>query len=504
MLESYPILSTLIWLPIIGGLLVLFAGRNNDTVAKWLSLIVAGLTFILSIPLWANFNYDTADMQFVEQLAWIPMFNVQYYLGVDGLSMPLVLLTTFTQVLVIASAWDVIKERVEQYMGAFLIMGGIMVGVFTALDSILFYIFWEALLIPMFIVIGKWGGPRRVYATMKFFLYTFFGSVFMLVSFLYMYWQIGSFSILDFQTMPLGMTAQILIFLAFLIAFAVKIPMFPVHTWLPDAHVEAPTAGSVVLAAIMLKMGGYGFVRFSLPITPDASMTLDWLVIGLSLIAIVYIGIVALVQSDMKKLVAYSSISHMGFVTLGMFLVYDIMQAHGTMEGAAIGMEGAMVQMVSHGFISGAMFLAIGVLYDRMHTRDISAYGGVVNKMPWFVMFAVLFAMANSGLPGTSGFVGEFMVIIASFKANVWYGILAALTLIIGAAYTLWMVKRVFFGAVTNENVEKLEDLNKREFAIMATLAIAVIALGVFPSPLMEVMHTSVENLLVQATTSKL
>ncbi|MBO1923477.1 NADH-quinone oxidoreductase subunit M [Thiomicrorhabdus sp. 6S3-12] len=504
MLTSYPILSTLIWLPIIGGLLVLFAGRNNDTVAKWLSLIVAGLTFILSIPLWANFNYGTAEMQFVEQIPWIPMFNVQYYLGVDGLSMPLVLLTTFTQVLVIASAWECIKERIEQYMGAFLIMGGIMVGVFTALDSILFYVFWEALLIPMFIVIGKWGGPRRVYATMKFFLYTFFGSVFMLVSFLYMYWQSGSFSILDFHALPLGMTAQILIFLAFLIAFAVKIPMFPVHTWLPDAHVEAPTAGSVVLAAIMLKMGGYGFVRFSLPITPDASMQLDWLVIALSLIAIVYIGIVALVQSDMKKLVAYSSISHMGFVTLGMFLVYDIVASHGTMEGAQLGMEGAMVQMISHGFISGAMFLAIGVLYDRMHTREISAYSGVVNKMPWFVMFAVLFAMANVGLPGTSGFVGEFMVILSSFKANVWYGTLAALTLIIGAAYTLWMVKRVFFGPVTNENVEGLQDLNKREFAIMATLAIAVVALGVFPAPLMEVMHTSVENLLVQATTTKL
>ncbi|WP_130537098.1 NADH-quinone oxidoreductase subunit M [Thiomicrorhabdus indica] len=503
MLDSY-ILSTLIWLPIIGGLIVLFAGRNNDTVAKWLSLFVAVLTFILSIPLVTGFDYNTAQMQFVERVQWVPMFNVEYFLGVDGLSMPLVLLTTFTQVLVIASAWECIKERVEQYLGAFLIMGGIMVGVFTALDSILFYIFWEALLIPMFIVIGKWGGPRRVYATMKFFLYTFFGSVFMLVSFLYMYWQIGSFSILDFHEMPLGMTAQILIFLAFLIAFAVKIPMFPVHTWLPDAHVEAPTAGSVVLAAIMLKMGGYGFVRFSLPITPDASMQLDWLVIALSLIAIVYIGVVALVQSDMKKLVAYSSISHMGFVTLGMFLVYDIMQNHGTMEGATMGMEGAMVQMISHGFISGAMFLAIGVLYDRMHTRDITAYGGVVNKMPWFVMFAVLFAMANSGLPGTSGFVGEFMVIIASFKANIWYGTLAALTLIIGAAYTLWMVKRVFFGAVTNENVEKLQDLNSREFAIMATLAIAVIALGVYPGPLMEVMHTSVENLLVQATTSKL
>ncbi|GAB6069892.1 NADH-quinone oxidoreductase subunit M [Thiomicrorhabdus hydrogeniphila] len=504
MLSSYPILSTLVWLPIIGGLLVLFAGRNNDTVAKWLSLAIAGLTFILSLPLWFNFDVTTAAMQFEENIPWVPMFNISYHLGVDGLSMPLVLLTTFTQVLVIASAWDVIKERVEQYFGAFLIMGGIMVGVFVALDSILFYVFWEALLIPMFIVIGKWGGPRRVYATMKFFLYTFFGSVFMLISFIYMYYQSGSFSILDFQSMQLGMTVQILIFLAFLIAFAVKIPMFPVHTWLPDAHVEAPTAGSVVLAAIMLKMGGYGFVRFSLPITPDASMTLDWLVIALSLVAIVYIGVVAMVQSDMKKLVAYSSISHMGFVTLGMFLVYDIVQNTGSMQGAQIGMEGAMVQMISHGFISGAMFLAIGVLYDRMHTREISAYGGVVNKMPWFVFFAVLFSMANVGLPGTSGFVGEFMVIISSFKANLWYGTLAALTLIIGAAYTLWMVKRVYFGAVTNENVEKLTDLNKREFAIMAVLAVAVVGLGVYPGPVMDVMHTSVANLLVQATTSKL
>ncbi|NPA71300.1 MAG: NADH-quinone oxidoreductase subunit M [Gammaproteobacteria bacterium] len=504
MLTGFPILSTLIWLPIIGGLLVLFAGRNNDSAAKWLSLATVVATFILSIPLWTGFDNSTASMQFVEQVAWIPMFNIHYHLGVDGLSMPLVLLTTFTQVLVIASAWDVIKDRVEQYMGAFLIMGGIMVGVFVALDSILFYIFWEALLIPMFIVIGKWGGPKRVYATLKFFLYTFLGSVFMLVSFLYMYYLSGSFSILDFQDMPLGMTAQILIFLAFLAAFAVKIPMFPVHTWLPDAHVEAPTAGSVVLAAIMLKMGGYGFVRFSLPITPDASMTLDWIVIALSLIAIVYIGVVALAQSDMKKLVAYSSISHMGFVTLGMFLVYDIVQNTGSMQGAQLGMEGAMVQMISHGFISGAMFLAIGVLYDRMHTREISAYGGVVNKMPWFVLFAVIFSMANVGLPGTSGFVGEFMVILSAFKANLWYGTLAALTLVIGAAYTLWMVKRVFFGAVVNDQVEQLQDLNKREFAIMATLAIAIIALGVFPGPLMEVMHTSVGHLLVQATTSKL
>ena len=504
MFSDYPILSTLIWLPVIGGLLVLFVGRNNDKLAKWLSLATAVLTFILSLPLWTGFDTTTAAMQFEEKVSWIPMFNVYYHLGVDGLSMPLVLLTTFTQVLVIASAWDVIKDRVEQYMGAFLIMGGAMVGVFVALDSILFYVFWEVLLIPMFIVIGKWGGAERVYATMKFFLYTFFGSVFMLISFIYMYYQSGSFSILDFHTMELSMTAQMWIFIAFLLAFAVKIPMFPVHTWLPDAHVQAPTAGSVVLAAIMLKMGGYGFVRFSLPITPDASMALDWLVIGLSLIAIVYIGVVAMVQSDMKKLVAYSSISHMGFVTLGMFLVYDIVQNTGSMQGAQIGMEGAMVQMISHGFISGAMFLAIGVLYDRMHTREISAYGGVVNKMPWFVFFAVLFAMANVGLPGTSGFVGEFMVIIASFKANIWYGTLAALTLVIGAAYTLWMVKRVYFGPVSNENVEKLTDLNKREFTIMAILAIAVVGLGVYPAPIMEVMHTSVENLLVQATTSKL
>ena len=499
-----PILSTLIWLPIIGGLLVLFLGRNRDTFAKWFSLAIAVLTFWLSLPLWTQFDTTTAAMQFVEKTPWIPTFNIQYYLGVDGLSMPLILLTTFTQVLVVLSAWTVIKERVEQYMGAFLIMQGVMIGVFAALDAILFYVFWEALLIPMFVVIGKWGGPRRVYATLKFFLYTFFGSVFMLVAFLYMHYQSGSFSILDFQTMPIAMTAQIFIFLAFLIAFAVKIPMFPVHTWLPDAHVEAPTAGSVVLAAIMLKMGGYGFVRFSLPITPDASMTLDWLVIILSLIAILYIGLVALVQNDMKKLVAYSSISHMGFVTLGMFLVYDIVQNTGSTQGAMIGLEGAMVQMVSHGFISGAMFLAIGVLYDRMHTREISAYGGVVNKMPWFGFFAVLFAMANAGLPGTSGFVGEFMVIIASFKANIWYGFVAASTLIIGAAYTLWMVKRVFFGPVSNDNVAVLEDLNKREMIIMWTLAIAIVVLGVYPAPLIDVMHSSVAQLLVQATTSKL
>jgi NADH-quinone oxidoreductase subunit M len=504
MVFGLPILSTLIWLPILAGTLIVFGGRDRPAFAKWFALLTSVVTFLVSLPLWFQFNSTTAAMQFVEKSPWIDQFNIHYHLGVDGLSMPLVLLTTFTQVLVVASAWDVIKERVEQYMGAFMIMQGMMIGVFTALDSILFYVFWEALLIPMFLIIGKWGGKDRVYATLKFFLYTFFGSVFMLVGFLYMYFQSGSFAILDFHIMPLGELAQILIFLAFLIAFAVKIPMVPVHTWLPDAHVQAPTAGSVVLAAIMLKMGGYGFVRFSLPITPDASMMLDWLVIALSLIAIFYIGLVAMMQKDMKKLVAYSSISHMGFVTLGMFLVYGIVANSGDAQGAALGMQGAMVQMVSHGFISGAMFLMIGVLYDRMHTREISAYGGVVNTMPWFGFFAVLFAMANAGLPGTSGFVGEFMVILASFKANVWYGIVAASTLVIGAAYTLWMVKRVFFGPVANDQVGSLADLNKREFAIMATLAVAVIALGVYPAPLIEVMDVSVANLLIQATTSKL
>jgi NADH-quinone oxidoreductase subunit M len=504
MLLDAPILSTLIWLPILGGLLILAIGDQRPVMARWAALVVAVLTFVISIPLATQFDVTTANMQFVERLPWIEAFNIEYFLGVDGLSMPLVLLTTFTTVLVVISAWEVIQKKPAQYMAAFIIMEGFMIGVFTALDSILFYVFWEALLIPMFLVIGGWGGPRRVYATLKFFIYTFLGSVFMLVAFIWMYFQGGSFSILDFHALQIGMTAQTLIFLAFLIAFAVKIPMVPVHTWLPDAHVEAPTAGSVVLAAIMLKMGGYGFVRFSLPVVPDASMALDWLVIVLSLIAIVYIGFIALVQKDMKKLVAYSSISHMGFVTLGMFLVYDIIQNTGSIQGAALGMEGAMVQMISHGFISGAMFLAIGVMYDRLHSREISAYGGVVNVMPWFGFFIVLFAMANAGLPGTSGFVGEFLVIMAAFKANFWYGFLAASTLVIGAAYTLWMIKRVIFGAVANPQVAQMKDLNKREFFMMTVLALAVVVLGVWPDPLMQVMHASVENLLQQAIATKL
>ena len=389
-------------------------------------------------------------------------------------------------------------------MAAFLIMEGLMVGVFAALDAVLFYVFWEAMLIPMFLIIGVWGGPNRVYATIKFFLYTFLGSVFMLVALIYMYLQSGSFSILDFHCLSLSMTEQVLIFLAFLLAFAVKVPMWPVHTWLPDAHVEAPTGGSVILAAIMLKIGGYGFLRFSLPITPDASHALDWLIIGMSLIAVVYIGFVALVQQDMKKLIAYSSIAHMGFVTLGIFLAFVLLDNNGSIQGAALGMEGGMVQMISHGFISGALFLCVGVLYDRMHSRQISDYGGVVNTMPMFAAFMVLFAMANAGLPGTSGFVGEFMVILASFKANFWFAFLAATTLILGAAYSLWMVKRVVFGDIANDKVRDLEDVNAREFVILASLAVMVLFFGLYPAPLVDVMHASIDNLLAHVTVSKL
>jgi NADH-quinone oxidoreductase subunit M len=407
-------------------------------------------------------------------------------------------------VIVVIDGWEVIKERVAQYMAAFLFMEGLMVGVFASLDAALFYVFWEAMLIPMFIIIGIWGGPRRVYATLKFFLYTFFGSVFMLVALLYLYFQTNSFAILDYHQYQLGLTAQILIFLAFLLAFAVKVPMWPVHTWLPDAHVEAPTGGSVILAAIMLKLGGYGFLRFSLPITPDASRELDWLMISLSLIAVVYIGFVALVQQDMKKLIAYSSISHMGFVTLGFFLAYQIQANTGELTGATMGLEGGMVQMISHGFISGAMFLVVGVLYDRMHSREIKDYGGVANTMPMFAAFAVFFAMANAGLPGTSGFVGEFMVILSSFKANFWFAFLAGTTLILGAAYTLWMIKRVIYGDIGNEKVAALTDINKREFLFMFLLAVMVLLIGLWPAPLLEVMEASADNLLQQMMQSKL
>ncbi len=496
MSADWPILSTVIWLPVLGGMLVAFSGDKAPNVSRWLALVVAVLTFLLSLSLYTGFDSGTASMQFQENIPWIESFKVNYHLGVDGISMPLIILTTFITILVVIAGWEVIQNKPSQYMAAFLVMEGVMVGVFSALDAMLFYVFWEAMLIPMFLIIGIWGGPNRVYATIKFFLYTFLGSVFMLVALVYMYFQSGSMEILDFHILKLSLTEQIFIFLAFLAAFAVKVPMWPVHTWLPDAHVEAPTGGSVILAAIMLKIGGYGFLRFSLPITPDASKELDWLIIGMSLIAVVYIGFVALVQKDMKKLIAYSSIAHMGFVTLGFFVVFIIMAKPEVDAGAVLGVQGGMVQMVSHGFISAAMFLCVGVLYDRMHSREIADYGGVVNTMPWFAAFMVFFAMANAGLPGTSGFVGEFMVILASFRADFWFAFLAATTLIIGAAYTLWMVKRVVFGEVSNDKVAALQDINKREALILTSLAIAVLVLGLWPDPLIQVMDASITNLV--------
>jgi len=509
MFSDLPLLSLVIWTPIIGGLLVLLSAgpagsERGGLESRVVALLVALLTLALSVPLFTGFDTATYHMQFVELHPWIKSFGIHYYLGVDGISMPLILLTTFSTVLVVIAGWEVIKYKPAQYMAAFLIMEGLMNGVFASLDAALFYVFWEAMLIPMFLIIGVWGGPRRVYATIKFFLYTFLGSVFMLVALLYLHMHSGSFSILAFQRVPLGMTAQVLIFLAFLIAFAVKVPMWPVHTWLPDAHVEAPTGGSVILAAIMLKLGAYGFLRFSLPITPDASHSLDWLMIALSLIAVVYIGFVALVQQDMKKLIAYSSISHMGFVTLGFFMVFAIYARTGALDGAVMGVEGGVVQMVSHGLVSAAMFLCVGVLYDRLHSREISAYGGVANTMPLFAGLMVLFAMANSGLPGTSGFVGEFLVILSAFKANFWFAFLAGTTLILGAAYTLWMVRRVLYGKVANDNVAGLKEINGRELLVLGTLAVAVLVLGLWPAPLLNVMHASVQHLLQQVVATKL
>jgi NADH-quinone oxidoreductase subunit M len=503
-MTSLPLLSLLIWLPIVGGVLTLLVGSERGALARVVALSMSILAFLVSIPLYWNFDNNTAAMQFIEQLPWISTFNAEYFLGVDGISMPLIMLTTFTTPLVVIAGWDVIKVRHAQYFAAFLVMEGLMIGVFSALDGLLFYVFWEAMLVPMFLIIGIWGGERRVYATIKFFLYTFLGSVFMLVALIYMYLQAGSYNILDFHVLSLGMREQTLIFLAFLLAFAVKVPMWPVHTWLPDAHVEAPTGGSVILAAIMLKMGGYGFVRFSLPITPDASSGLDWLMITLSLIGVVYIGFVALVQQDMKKLVAYSSIAHMGFVTLGFFVVFTIADLPDPGSGAQLAMQGGMVQMISHGLVSGALFLCVGVMYDRLHSRDINAYGGVANTMPKFAAFMVLFALANAGLPGTSGFVGEFLVILGSFHANFWIAFLAATTLILGAAYTLWMVKRVLFGEIANDGVAGLTDIGRREFLVLGILAAAVLLLGLWPAPLIDAMEVTLANLLEHISHSKL
>jgi NADH-quinone oxidoreductase subunit M len=503
MMLNEHLLSLLIWLPIVGGFVVLGLG-DRAPAARWLSLGISVLTFFFSIPLWASFKTGTAAMQFVERTSWIPAIHSDFYIGVDGISMPLILLTTFTTVLIVISSWQNVEKRVAQYFAAFLILEGLMIGVFAALDGVLFYVFWEAMLLPMFIIIGIWGGPRRVYATIKFFLYTFIGSLLMLVALIYMYLKSGSYELAAFQRLPLSLTEQTLIFLAFFAAFAVKVPMWPVHTWLPDAHVEAPTGGSVVLAAIMLKMGGYGFLRFSLPIAPDASRELDWLIIGLSLIAVVYIGFVALAQRDMKKLIAYSSIAHMGFVTLGTFIGFQIVAHTGRTTGIQMGMDGALVQMLSHGLVSGAMFLCVGVMYDRVHSREISAYGGVVNTMPRFAAFMVLFSMANAGLPGTSGFVGEFLVILASFKANVWYAFLAGTTLVLGAAYTLWLVKRVIFGEVANDKVAALKDLNGREFFVLSVLAAAVLLFGLWPAPLLDVMRASTQHLAQQLLVSKI
>jgi len=480
------LLSLAIWVPIVAGALVFVGGDDRNAPAqRMLALVGAVLGFLVTIPLYTGFDLQSSGMQFVERVPWIQRFNVSYDLGVDGISMPFILLNSFITVLVVIAGWSVIERRVGQYMGSFLVLSGLLNGVFAALDGVLFYVFFEATLIPMFIIIGVWGGPNRVYAAVKFFLYTFLGSVLMLVALLYLYNKSGgSFAIMDWWKLPIPLRAQVPLFFGFLFAFAVKVPMWPVHTWLPDAHTEAPTGGSVVLAAILLKLGAYGFVRFTLPILPDASRELSGMMIALSLIAVVYIGLVALVQTDMKKLIAYSSISHMGFVTLGFFIFNQL------------GIEGGLVQMISHGFVSAAMFLCVGVLYDRMHTRNIADYGGVVNTMPKFAALMMLFAMANCGLPATSGFVGEFMVILGTMKAGFWLAFLAATTLVLGAAYTLWMYKRVIFGAVGNGHVAALQDLNPREFLVLGLLALAVLAMGVYPLPITEVMHPSVNELL--------
>lgn len=488
------LLSIAIWLPIVFGMVLVAMGREDQVRnVRWVALIGSIVSFVATIPLYVGFKLDSSAMQYVEKISWIERFNVSYHLGVDGISLWFVLLTAFINVIVVIASWESISDRINQYMAAFLILSGLMIGVFTALDGLLFYVFFEATLIPMYLIIGIWGGPKKIYAAFKFFLYTLLGSLLMLVALIYLYNKSGgSFDILTWHTLPLGGTIQTLLFFSFFAAFAVKVPMWPFHTWLPDVHVEAPTAGSAVLAAIMLKLGAYGFLRFSLPIVPDASHEWAWLMIALSLTAVIYVGLVALVQQDMKKLVAYSSVAHMGFVTLGFFIFNDL------------GMAGGIVQMVAHGFVSGAMFLCIGVLYDRVHSREISSYGGVVNTMPKFAAFALLFSMANAGLPATAGFVGEWMVILGAVKFNFWIGLAAASALIFGASYTLWMYKRVYLGPVVNDDVKNLKDINSREFVMLGLLAIAVLYMGVYPKPFTDVMNKSVADLLTHVAVSKL
>ena len=486
-------LSAAIWVPIISGIIVLALGNEQRaTLSRWLALLGSLVGFAVTIPLYTGFDRTTAALQFVERKPWIESLGIEYSLGIDGLSVWLVLLTAFITIVVVIAGWEVIKDRVHQYLGAFLILSGLMIGVFAAADGMLFYVFFEATLIPMYIIIGVWGGPNRVYAAFKFFLYTLLGSLLTMVAIIYLYLQSGSFEILAWHRLPLTLHEQVLIFVAFLLAFAVKIPMWPVHTWLPDAHVEAPTGGSVVLAAIMLKLGAYAFLRLSLPIAPDASHELAWLMITLSLVAVIYIGLVALVQTDMKKLVAYSSIAHMGFVTLGFFMFNET------------GMQGAVVQMVSHGFVAGAMFLCIGVLYDRLHTRQIADYGGVINRMPKFAALFLLFSMANAGLPATSGFVGEFLVILGAVQFDFWIGLLAATALIWGAGYSLWMYKRVVFGPVANPNVDKMEDVNRREFWLLMLMAALVLFMGFYPKFFTDLIQVSVEQLLTHVSQTKL